>query len=134
MLIYWLLTKAVAKELAFYNNKGMKLLINWLVSGLAVLASAYLLPGVHVQSFLTALVIALVLGIINSILKPILLVLTLPLNILSLGLFTLVINASLVLLASALVNGFVVDGFLWALVFSLVLSLVNSFLHQLSNT
>lgn len=110
----------------------MFILINWLVSGLAVLVSAYVLPGVHIQNFLTALVVALVLGIVNSFLKPILLILTLPLNILTLGLFTLVINALLILLTSSLVPGFLVDNFLWALIFGIVLSLVNSFLHQIS--
>lgn len=110
----------------------MQVLINWLVSALAVLISAYVLPGVHVENLLTALAVAVVLGIINSVLRPILLILTLPLNILTLGLFTLVINASLILLASLVVPGFAVDGFLWAVIFSIVLSLVNSFLNHLT--
>lgn len=110
----------------------MRLLINWLINGIAVTITAYLLPGVHVQNFFVALVTAVVLGVINAILKPLLLALTLPINILTLGLFTLVINALLVIATSIFVPGFIVDNFWWALAFSLVLSLVNSFLHHLS--
>ena len=106
--------------------------INLIVNGLAVLISAYILPGVKIDSYFTALVVAVVLGIVNTLLKPILLLVTLPINILSLGLFTFVINAFLILLVSNLVPGFYVSSFWWALLFSLVLSLVNSFLHSLS--
>lgn len=110
----------------------MSILINWLVSGLAILVSAYLLPGVHISSFTSALVAAVVLGVINAFIKPILIILTLPINILTLGLFTLVINALIIILTSNLVPGFKVDGFLWALIFSIVLSLINSFLHKIA--
>ena len=110
----------------------MSILINWIVSALAILAAAYLLPGVHVTSFVAALFAAVVLGIINAVLKPVLLILTLPINILTLGLFTFVINAAVILLAANLVPGFTVDGFWWALIFSVVLSIFNSFLHRLS--
>lgn len=110
----------------------MGILISWLVSALAILVTAYILPGVHISSFFTALATAVVLGIINSILKPILLLLTLPINILTLGLLTFVINALLVLLAAQIVPGFKVDGFWWALAFSVVLSIVNSFLGNLT--
>ncbi len=110
----------------------MGIIINWLVSTAAILISAYILPGVHISGFSTALVVAVVLGIINAVIKPILIILTLPINILTLGLFTLVINALIIILTADLVPGFKVDGFLWALLFSIVLSLVNSFLHNLS--
>ncbi len=110
----------------------MEILLSWLVSALAILVTAYVLPGVHIESIFTALITAVVLGIINSILKPILLLLTLPINILTLGLLTFVINALLVLLAARIVPGFKVDGFWWALAFSIVLSIVNSFLGNLS--
>lgn len=110
----------------------MKILINWLVSTFAIAITAYVLPGVHVASFSTALVLAVVLGIINVIIKPILLLLTLPITLITLGLFTLVVNALLILLAASLVPGFTVDGFWWALLFSIVLSLVNGFLHSLA--
>ena len=110
----------------------MGILINWIVSALAILAAAYLLPGVHVTSFIAALVAAVVLGIINAIIKPVLLILTLPINILTLGLFTFVINALVILLAANLVPGFSVDSFWWALIFSVVLSVISSFLHRFS--
>ncbi|MFH1186885.1 MAG: phage holin family protein [Candidatus Levyibacteriota bacterium] len=107
----------------------MKILINWIISSLAILATAYLLSGIQIADFLTAFVLAVVLGIINAVLKPIFVILTLPINILSLGLFTLIINASLILLAAKIVPGFYVDGFWWALLFSIVLSIINSFLN-----
>ena len=110
----------------------MRLLIYLLVNGLAVFITAYILPGITVDNFLTAVIVAVVLGVANFILKPILILLTLPITILTLGLFTFVINALLVMLVAALVPGFHVSGFGWALVFSLVLSLVGSFLHALS--
>lgn len=111
----------------------MKILINWLVSALAIIVTAYLLPGVHIASFVTALAVALVLGIINAIVKPIIVILTLPINILTLGLFTFVINALIILLVSALVPGFVVNGFESALLFSIVLAIINFFLHLLGD-
>jgi putative membrane protein len=107
----------------------MKLLVHWLVNAGAVGITAYLLPGVHVTDFWTALVVAVVLGIVNAIIKPILLILTLPITLVTLGLFILVINAAMVLLVGLLVPGFTVTNFWWALAFGLVLSLVNSVLH-----
>jgi len=104
----------------------MGMLISWLLSALIILVLSYILPGVTVSGFITALAVALVLGLVNAFIKPILLLLTLPINILTLGLFTLVINAALVLLVSSVVPGFHVAGFWWALVFSIVLSLSNS--------
>ncbi len=77
----------------------MDILINWLVSTIAILVTAYLLPGVHLQDFTTALVVALVLGILNAFVKPILFLLTLPITILTLGLFMFVLNAVIILLA-----------------------------------
>ncbi len=106
----------------------MKILINWVVSAMVIFILATVVPGVHVASFVTALAVALVLGIINAFLKPILIILTLPINILTLGLFTFVLNALLILLASKIVSGFVVEGFLAALVFGIVLSISNTFL------
>ncbi len=103
----------------------MGILINWLLAALAIMATAYLLPGVSLSGFVPALVTALVLGLVNAFIKPLLLLLTLPINILTLGLFTLVINALLIMLVSKLVSGFQVQGFWWALVFSVVLTVVN---------
>lgn len=111
----------------------MKILINWFLSGAVIFIAAYLFQdkGVHVDNFFTALVIAIVLGIINAILKPILLLLTLPINVLSLGLFTIIINAALIMLATFFVPGFRVDSFWWAILFGLVLSLLNWFVQKL---
>ncbi len=103
----------------------MQMIINWFVSAVAIMIASYLLPGVMVSGLIAALVVAIVLGFINVFIKPVLILLTLPINILSLGLFTLVINALLVMLASAIVPGFRVDGFWWAMLFALVLFAVN---------
>ncbi len=103
----------------------MRLLVNWLASALVIMVAAYVLPGVHVLSFWTALVVALVLGILNILVKPLLVILTLPITLITFGLFLLVINALLVLLASHIVPGFTVDGFWWAFLFSLLVSLIN---------
>lgn len=108
----------------------MGILINWIVSAMVVFSVAYILPGVHVVDFTSALVVALVLGIINAFLKPILLILTLPINILTLGLFTFVLNAILIMFVSSIVPGFTVDGFLWALVFGVILSVANTFVNR----
>jgi putative membrane protein len=109
----------------------MNYIINWLISAVAIGISAYILPGVAVAGLFVAIVTALVLGLINAFIRPLVIFLTLPINILTLGLFTLVINASLVLLAGKIVPGFMVDGFWWALIFSLVLALVNMALEPL---
>ncbi|PIP74807.1 MAG: hypothetical protein COX78_01300 [Candidatus Levybacteria bacterium CG_4_10_14_0_2_um_filter_35_8] len=108
----------------------MEIIVNWVISSLVIFSAAYLIPGVHIEDFFTAFVLAIVLGIINAVIKPFLIIFTLPINILSLGLFTLVINALLILLASKIVPGFRVDSFWWALLFSIVLSVINSFLNN----
>ena len=110
----------------------MNIFIQWLISAIAIIITAYILPGVAISGIVTALVVAVILGAINAVLKPILVVLTLPINILTLGLFTLVINAALVMLASAIVPGFVVYGFWWALLFAVVLGIINSFFHSMA--
>ena len=102
----------------------MNLFFRWLLASIAVAITAYLLPGVSADTVTVVVVTALVLGIINTFVKP----LVIPLNILTLGLFTLVINAFLVLLTARLVPGFEVANFWWAILFSLVLAIVNSFL------
>ncbi|MGD0232244.1 MAG: phage holin family protein [Syntrophorhabdales bacterium] len=109
----------------------MHILINWFVTTVAILISAYLLPGVAVRSLGAAIVTALVLGLINAIIRPILILLTFPLTILTLGLFIFILNALLVLLTSAIVSGFEVRGFWWALLFSLVFSAVSFVLHRI---
>ncbi len=111
----------------------MGILISILINGLAVFFTSYILPGVKVDSFITAIIVAVVLGIVNFVVKPILHLLTLPITILTLGLFTFVINALMILLVDYLVTGFHVDNFWAALLFSLVLSLVSSLLRSLTD-
>lgn len=108
----------------------MKLLLKWIISALAILIAAYLVPGVIVSGFWAAFWIAAILAVINILIKPILIVFTLPINILTLGLFTFVINGLLVLFASSIVKGFQVEGFLVAMLFSIVLSVVNYVLSK----
>ncbi len=109
----------------------MNIALKWLANAAAILIAAYVLPGVAVAGIFPALVLAIVLGVLNVFIKPLLVLLTLPLTIISLGLFTFVINALLVLLASEIVKGFSVQSFWWALLFSFVLSLVTSFFNIL---
>jgi putative membrane protein len=97
----------------------------------SIMITAYLLPGISVQSFGTALVTALVLGLINAVLRPILVVLTLPFTIITLGLFILILNGLLVLLTSAIVTGFLVVNIWWAMLFSIVFSVISFVLHQI---
>lgn len=107
----------------------MHIIIKWLIMTLAVLAASYIIPGVAVSGFVAALAVALVLGLLNLIIKPVLVILTLPINILTLGLFTLVINAFLIWLTSFIVPGFTVAGFVPAFLFGIVLSIVMFFVH-----
>jgi putative membrane protein len=107
-------------------------LIRFLLSGLAVLLTAYLLPGVSVEHYGYALLVALGLSVANLIVKPVLIVFTIPITIFTLGLFLLVINAVIILLVDYFVPGFNVDGFWWALAFSLILSVINSIFTDLS--
>lgn len=106
----------------------MKLFLHWLVSAIAIGIAAYLVPGVMV-TLGGALVAAIVLGILNLFIKPIITILTLPITILTLGLFSLVINALLVWLAAAIVPGFAVAGFWSALLFAIVLMVINWLFH-----
>lgn len=108
----------------------MNILAKWIVSALVVWVVAYLLPGVEVSGVLPILIFVVVFGLVNILLKPLLLLLTLPINVITLGLFTLVINGFLVLLASSLVPGFYVNSFLSAVWFSLLVSLFNWFLNR----
>ena len=111
----------------------MNFLIRLLVSALAAMLTAYLLPGVKLDGFITALVLALVLAILNLLVKPVLIILTLPVTVVTLGLFLLVINAIIILFAANLVDGFKVDGFWWALLFSIVMTVINSIMHGIAS-
>jgi putative membrane protein len=105
----------------------MHFLFKLLYSSIAVLAIAYILPGVEVQSITVALIVAAVLAFLNAYLKPLLILLTIPLTLFSLGLFLLVINAAIILFTDYLIDGFEVRSFWWALLFSLLLSFAVSF-------
>lgn len=105
----------------------MSVLLKWFVSALAILVAAYFLPGVVVAGLWTALVLAAVLGLFNVSIKPLLIIITLPINFFTLGLFTFIINALLILLASTIVKGFIVGGFINALLFSLALTIIQEF-------
>ncbi|OKL41345.1 phage holin family protein [Pontibacter flavimaris] len=109
----------------------MGFIIKLLLTGAAAMLAAYVLPGVSIDGFLTALILALVLAVLNAIVRPILVFLTIPVTILTLGLFLLVINAVIILLADYLIAGFAVDGFIWALLFSLVLSVITAILDMI---
>lgn len=109
----------------------MKFLIHLAVSALSIMAAAWLLPGVHVTGFFTAVIVAIVLGLLNALVRPLLILLTLPVTILTLGLFLLVINVLMIYFASGLVDGFHVDGFFTALFFSVLVSLISSVLGAL---
>jgi putative membrane protein len=102
----------------------MTLLLSWLVNTVALIAVAYLMPSIKVDTFVTALIAALVLGLVNAIIRPVLVLLTLPVTLLTLGLFILVINGLLFWAVGSFVKGFVVDGFwagfLGAIVYSLI--------------
>lgn len=103
----------------------MLLLIKWFIMALSVMVASYIIPGVNVKGFFTAMWVALFIGIVNVLVKPFLIFITLPINILTLGLFTFVINALLIMLASSVIKGFDVKGFWIAMIFSVVLSVIN---------
>lgn len=109
----------------------MNLIIKIIISSLAVFLTAYLLPGVTVDSYITAIWVAIVLALLNGFLKPLLVIFTIPVTVVTLGLFLLVINAAIILLADNFVDGFYVSGFWWALLFSLVLSVITSLMESL---
>jgi putative membrane protein len=109
------------------------LFIRWLILTLSILAAAYLFEGIEVTSIASAIFAAAVLGILNAFFRPLLLLLTLPINLLTLGLFTFVVNALMLMLTSGIISGFHVEGF-WSAVFgSLVISLVSWLLTSLVN-
>ena len=114
----------------------MGFLIQLIISTFAVLIAAFLLPGVRIagNSFFTALLVAAVLAFLNAVVKPIMVILTIPITIVTFGFFLLIINALMILAASSLVSGFHVDGFWWALLYSLILSLVTSILEGIKKS
>ncbi len=111
----------------------MNFLVNMVISAIAILISSFLIPGIRVDGFVSALLLAVVLAILNRIIKPILVIFTLPITLFTIGLFYLVINVILIYIADWIVgDGFKVSGFFPALFFSIVLSLVNSVLDAMA--
>ena len=109
----------------------MNFILRIIITAVVAFGLSYILSsGIHIDKFTTALILALVLAVLNAILKPILIILTLPITILTFGLFLFVINAAIILLAAKFVDGFKVDGFWWALLFSLLLSTLTSLLYK----
>ena len=104
----------------------MNFLLRILITALVAFGLAHFLTGIHVDTYWTALIFALVLAVLNVLLKPILILLTLPLTLITLGLFLFVVNTLVVLLASRFVRGFSIDNFWWGLIFALLLSLITT--------
>ncbi|HUG58130.1 MAG TPA: phage holin family protein [Candidimonas sp.] len=109
----------------------MELILVWILNAVALLVVAYILPGITVASFGSALIAALVLGLLNTLVKPLLILLTLPITIVTLGLFLLVLNALVFWFAGSVLKGFQVSGFWWALLGAFVYSLVSGLLSRL---
>ncbi len=108
----------------------MKFIIKLLVNALGVYVTAAILPGVGVENYLEAIVVAVILGLLNAIIKPLLVILTIPITVFTLGLFLLVINAGIIMLADWLLDSFSVSSFWWALAFSVILSFINGIMER----
>jgi putative membrane protein len=117
----------------FHIFAGMKFIIKLIVKALAVILAAYLMPGVKVDSVITAIVVAASLSFLDAVVKPIMILLTIPVTIFTLGFFLLVINAFMVMIAAYFIDGFKVDGFFQAFLFSIVLWLTSLLLQTLAN-
>ncbi|MFT3949854.1 MAG: phage holin family protein [Agriterribacter sp.] len=111
----------------------MNFIIKLLVTAAVALGLSRILSGIHIDTYWTAIVFALVLALVNVFIRPLLIILTIPLTIITLGLFLFVINALMVLLASKFINGIQIDGFWWALLFGLLLSVASSLLFSGKN-
>lgn len=109
----------------------MGLLLIWILNAVALLIVAYILPGISVASFGSALIAALVLGLLNTLVKPVLVLLTLPITVVTLGLFLLVLNALVFWFVGSVLKGFQVDGFWWAFLGALIYSIIASLLSGL---
>ena len=103
-----------------------------IVNALSIFIVSYLLSGIYVDSIWTALIVALILSILNVTLKPLLILLTIPITILTFGLFLIVVNVIILMTVDYLLAGFGIDGFFWAIIFSVLVSIVNSILYDLS--
>ena len=110
----------------------MNFIIRLLLNAIAIYLTASLLKGVHVGDFLDAFILAVVLAILNTVIRPILVIFTIPITIVTMGLFLIVINAGVLLLAAWFVDGTSIDGFWWAVLFGLIVSIINSILYRLA--
>jgi len=111
----------------------MKFILKLLVSSLAVFFGAYILDGVYLNGFPTAILVALLIGFLNAFLRPVLIILTIPITLLTFGLFLLVINAAIILLADYVLTGFTVDSFFTAVIFSIMVSVITWLLEAIAN-
>ncbi|ANN79869.1 phage holin family protein [Bordetella flabilis] len=109
----------------------MTLILVWILNAVALLVVAYLLPGITVASFGSALIAALVLGLLNMLVKPVLVLLTLPITIVTLGLFLLILNALLFWFTGSILKGFQVNGFWWAVIGAILFSIISGLLSTL---
>lgn len=112
----------------------MRVIAKIFAGSIAVIIAAFLLPGIEIKDFVTSIIVAVVLAILNSVVKPILIILTIPVTVFTLGLFLLAINAFIILIADYLVSGFQVDGFWWALLFSIVMTVIMSIFNALEKS
>jgi len=111
----------------------MNFIVKIIISAFAVMIASYVLPGVSVDAFSTALLVALVFSLLNTFLKPLLVILTIPVTLFSFGFFLLVINALIVLLVSHIIPAFHVYGFWWAMAFSIIVTIATSILDAIGN-
>lgn len=111
----------------------MRALIRLILSTIAIFVTSFVVPDVYIENITTAAIVAIILGVLNMFLKPILVLLTLPITIVSLGLFYFVINTFLIILTAAIIPGFSINSIWGAILFSLIFSIINTFLNKLAN-
>lgn len=111
----------------------MRIILKLLVSSLAVFFGAYILPGVYLDGFPTAIMVALLMGFLNAFLRPILIILTIPITLITFGLFLMVINAAIILLADYALSGFTINSFFTAVLYSVIVSLITWLLEAIAN-
>ncbi len=113
-----------------YKNNTMNYIIKILLTAIAVFILANILPGVSIESYFISIVVAIVIGLLDSLVKPILIIFTIPITIVTLGLFLFIINAFIILIADYFIGGFRVSNIIWAVIFSILLSLLQSTLYK----
>ena len=130
-ILFYVRITEVVSLVRILSLRNMNFLIRLIISTLAVLITSYLLPGVHVENFMTAVIVAVVLGFLNTLIKPLLILLSLPAVVFTFGLFLIVINTLIIMLADKLVDGFSIGGFRRALLFGIVIWVVTSVLNAI---